>query len=217
VVLHLEQERHAGMAQQGELAGLRQKLRALAADSILAASGGAGDGRSPANSLKRPLSVRMAGIEDLLEEAAADLEQLEGHISASTQRLLGLQAQNLALGQQVSEALRRRAEAEAQAVEQSQRAQALRDEADALQRSIGADQQLSSRLAAQLGAARSEVQHLERQAAEQVEELRRCRAASQEQEERAAEARQRLIQEQHDHGVAQHERKAVERELAQLQ
>lgn len=140
VLVQLEQERHAGMAQQCEVVSLRQQLRAHQAAALTrppASSphhtlGAPADGpgaamptwRSPGTGggVKRPLSASMAGMEELLEEAAADLEQVEGHVGTATQRLLGLQAQSLALAKQVAEALRSRAQAEAAAGSELQRA-----------------------------------------------------------------------------------------------
>ncbi len=141
VLVQLEQERHAGMAQHCEVVSLRRQLRAHQAAALTRPAapsphhplGAPADGpgaavptwRSPGTGggVKRPLSASMAGMEELLEEAAADLEQVEGHVGTATQRLLGLQAQSLALAKQVAEALRSRAQAEAAAGSELQRAQ----------------------------------------------------------------------------------------------
>ncbi|KAG2441080.1 hypothetical protein HXX76_003933 [Chlamydomonas incerta] len=233
-VLQLEQERHAGVAQQCELAALRQTLRSHKSLTITTSfEGGSGASASSTASAgpggstialarggagtKRPLSVSVSGMEELLEEAAADLEQLEGHVSSVTQRLLGLQGQNLELAQQVAAALRRRAEAEAQAGEELRRAQALRVEVDGLQRSIAADQQASGQMAAQLAAARTELLQLEVQVARQREDLQKGRAAQQATEAAALEAEQRRLQSVHAWETAEQSRKAAEHVLQQLQ
>ncbi|KXZ56600.1 hypothetical protein GPECTOR_1g54 [Gonium pectorale] len=176
-MLQLEQERHSAVTQQREIETLRQKLRAHGAVSVIAAFG---SGRSPGGGLKRPLSVAMSGMDDLLEEAAADLEQLEGHIANVTNRLVDMQVQNLQLAQQVAAAMRSRADAEADATKELQRAKAFRDEADSLQRSIAADKQSLAQLAAQLSDAKADLQQLVAEANEQRQALQRCKDAEQE-------------------------------------
>ncbi|GFR47121.1 hypothetical protein Agub_g8808 [Astrephomene gubernaculifera] len=215
-LVQLEQERHAGMAQHAELVNLRQKLRAQQASDIVSNAGSTG-GLSASSSLKRPLAASMSGMEDLLEEAAADLDQLEGHIVNAKQHLLGLQAQNLELTQQVSGAIRSKAEAEAQAREEMQRVKALRQEADTLQRTMAANQASSTRLTAQLADAKAELEQLEAQAQQQREHLQQCREAAQEQEERSQEAHRRLLQTEHSRDEAEQARRAVEHQLGQLQ
>lgn len=238
-MLQLEQERHAGVAQQCELAALRQTLRSHKSLAITTSFEGARSASASASSTasaatsgstsaalarsgggagtKRPLSVSVSGMEELLEEAAADLEQLEGHVSSVTQRLLGLQGQNLELAQQVAAALRRRAEAEAQGGEELCRAQALRAEVDGLQRSIATDQQASGQVAAQLAAARDELAQLEAEVGRQREDLQQGRAAQQATEAAALEAEQRRLQSLHALETAEQSLKAAEHGLQQLQ
>lgn len=73
--------------------------------------GGAKDGcANPAPGPLRPLS--MAGWEDLLDQASADLEQLEGQVSAASMRLMELQAEQGILTEAVRVLAERRAQAE---------------------------------------------------------------------------------------------------------
>ncbi|GLI65557.1 hypothetical protein VaNZ11_009120, partial [Volvox africanus] len=127
-VLHqLEQERHASMAHQGEVVALRQRLRAHLVAGITTSSGtnsggpASGSSSRSGTTLKRPLSAAMSSMEEVMEEAAADLEQLEGHVANVTQRLLDLQSQNLRLAHQVSAALHTKAAAETEVAEALQR------------------------------------------------------------------------------------------------
>lgn len=41
----------------------------------------------------------MSGWEDLIEEAGADLERIEGHVAAASERLVALQARNHGQGE----------------------------------------------------------------------------------------------------------------------
>lgn len=69
--LFAEQSRHQAMTAEAQLALSRQKLRA-----VLSANA-------------KPLA--MSGWEDLIEEAAADLERIEGHVATAAARLIELQ------------------------------------------------------------------------------------------------------------------------------
>lgn len=97
----------------------RQKLRSMQASSAFTAEGNTSAGH-PASTTgkpgmtgsKRPLSDSISGWEDLIEEASADLEQLEGHISNAAQRLASLTSQNVQLAQAADEAMAKRLDAE---------------------------------------------------------------------------------------------------------
>jgi hypothetical protein len=116
--LKLEQERQAFVSKEAELAMTKQRLRSVLAEASK------GDARSQGGSWgsggganKRPLT--MAGWEDLIDEASADLEQLESHVCSATQRLIELQAQNVQLSESVGEAAEQKLRAE-QAVQLAQ-------------------------------------------------------------------------------------------------
>lgn len=131
MLLELEQERQAFLAKEVELAAARQQLRAArtegsAAPGAQSHGGGSvwgSEGGHGSNSHgdaggyhhaqgKRPLT--MAGWEDLIEEASADLERLEGHVCTTSQRLIELQARNVQLAEAVGAAMQQRLEAEQQ-------------------------------------------------------------------------------------------------------
>lgn len=109
--LKLEQERRAFVGKETELALTKQRLRGVLAEGSKVDSRsqgstwGSGGGTS-----SRPLS--MAGWEDLIDEASADLEQLEGHVCTATQRLIEIQAQSTQLQGQVAEAAEEKLRAE---------------------------------------------------------------------------------------------------------
>ena len=135
--IEAEQERHASTSAQVEVTGLRQQLRtaATAATAPPASAGLPHSGSATAaasGGLKRPLhlhhsaslpdaaalpraSASAMALEDLMEEACADLEQMEAHVASATQRLVGLQAQNLALAQDAAAATKAKLAAEGQA------------------------------------------------------------------------------------------------------
>lgn len=69
--LAAQQARQQGMTAEAQLALSRQKLRQQVAAGA------------------KPLA--MSGWEDLVDEAAADLEKIEGHVAAAAQRLIELQ------------------------------------------------------------------------------------------------------------------------------
>lgn len=69
--LAAQQSRQQAMTAEAQLALTRQKLRQQVAAGA------------------RPLA--MSGWEDLVDEAAADLEKVEGHVAAAAQRLIELQ------------------------------------------------------------------------------------------------------------------------------
>lgn len=73
-----EQSRHQAMIAESQLALSRQKLRA-----VLSANA-------------KPLA--MSGWEDLIEEAAADLEKIEGYVSTAAERLIELQVSVVRIG-----------------------------------------------------------------------------------------------------------------------
>ena len=70
--LSAQQSRQQAMTAEAQLALSRQKLRQHVAAGA------------------QPLAV--SGWEDLVDEAAADLERVEGHVAAAAQRLIDLQA-----------------------------------------------------------------------------------------------------------------------------
>ncbi|GIL44456.1 hypothetical protein Vafri_1914, partial [Volvox africanus] len=218
-VLHqLEQERHASMAHQGEVVALRQRLRAHQVAGITTSSGPAsGSSSRSGTTLKRPLSAAMSSMEEVMEEAAADLEQLEGHVANVTQRLLDLQSQNLRLAHQVSAALHTKAAAETEAAEALQRLKAVREEADAVQRSVAASQLSAVRVNAELSAAQTELRHVKERLAEQQEQLQQRRQSVLENEERVQDAQRRLLQEEHGRALAEQARRGAEHHLQQLQ
>jgi uncharacterized membrane-anchored protein YhcB (DUF1043 family) len=69
--LSAQQSRQQAMTAEAQLALSRQKLRQQVASGAC------------------PLA--MSGWEDLVDEAAADLEKVEGHVAAAAQRLIELQ------------------------------------------------------------------------------------------------------------------------------
>ena len=82
----LEQERHAAALAQQQSAALQAQLRSTKAGTGAGQLQGGGSGRDAAGGggslLKRPLmsALSVAGWEDLVEEAAADLEQVEAQV-----------------------------------------------------------------------------------------------------------------------------------------
>lgn len=141
--VELEQERQASTASHVEVSSLRQKLRAAAAAAAASISGAAVGapallpmGRANSAGVKRPLpfgagssrsstsslAASAGACDELLEEALADLEQLEAHVAAATQRLVGLQAQNLSLAQDVAASVKSRLQAEERARQEQQAA-----------------------------------------------------------------------------------------------
>lgn len=71
-----EQHRHQSMLTEAQLATARQKLRQHVASAA------------------RPLA--MSGWEDLIDEAAADLQRLEAHVAAAAAHLIKLQVHTAA-------------------------------------------------------------------------------------------------------------------------
>ncbi len=95
--------------------------------------------------------------------------------------------------------------------------QALRAEADTLQRTVAGQQQAAARHDAQLAAARQELQQLQDEHEETRRDLERLRTTAQEEERRAQEAQVRRLQEEHGVEAAAEARKSHEHELLQQQ
>eukprot|EP00798_Chlamydomonas_sp_ICE-L_P018347 gene18347-24812_t len=111
----LEQERFTSLSKEAELATCRQQLR----NSIKRGrSGGSESGSTGPTSANGSTAVRRAlpvsGWEDLIDEASADLEQLEGHVCNVARRLINLQSQASTAAGEAAVAEQRRLEAELQ-------------------------------------------------------------------------------------------------------
>lgn len=115
-MLLLEQERHASLSKDTQLALVRQRLRQDAAPPPgTAASGAASNDGSMGRVLgqKRP-HHSIDDWEELIDEAASDLEQLECQMREVAERLVALQAQGVQAAGQAAQALQAKAEAEQQ-------------------------------------------------------------------------------------------------------